>query len=133
MIITNRALAEALINSVQKHPNEVGQICDNFIDFLRIKRRLASLPLILKTLEQVAQKRFGYKKVVVVSRFPISPDAIRAIERLVRKQTGASHIVIDNQFDEALVSGARIHFDDMVIDLTLKTQLEKLASENHGD
>ncbi|MBI3261261.1 F0F1 ATP synthase subunit delta [Candidatus Berkelbacteria bacterium] len=124
--VTNRSLAEALFTSVESRPSEVTQICDNFIEFLRINRRLKSLPLILKTLEKVAEDRLGIKKVTVVSRFPLTGRARTAIERLVTKRTNSKGAMIDQKIDERLVGGVRISYDDTVIDLSLQTQFNNL-------
>lgn len=124
--VTNRSLAAALLTSVESRPNEVAQTCENFIDFLRINRRLKSLPLILRTLEKVAEDRLGIKKVTVVSRFPLTRGASRAIGELVMKRTGAKSAMISSEINDELLGGARISFDDTVIDLSVKTQLNNL-------
>ncbi|MFY9484874.1 MAG: F0F1 ATP synthase subunit delta [Patescibacteria group bacterium] len=123
---TNRSAAEALLTSVENHPSEITQICENFIEFLRGSRRLKSLPLILRTLEKVAEDRLGIKQVTVVSRFPLTRGARTAIERLVTKRTNTNGAMINEQIDERLVGGARISYDDTVIDLSLQTQFNKL-------
>lgn len=123
---TNRSLAEALLASVESRPSEVAQICENFIELLRGSRRLSSLPLILRTLEKVAEDRLGIKKVTVVSRFPLTRGARTAINKLVIKRTNAKSAMISEQIDERLVGGVRISYDDTVIDLSLQTQFNNL-------
>lgn len=123
---TNRSLAEALLASVGRHPSEVAQICENFIEFLRRSRRLKSLPLILRTLEKVADDRLGIKRAAVVSRFPLTEQARTAIRRLVTKRAGAKTAIIDEELDERLLGGVKISFDDTIIDLSLQTQFNTL-------
>jgi len=123
---TNRSIAEALLTSVESHPGEVKKICENFIELLRINRRLKSLPLILRTLERVAEDRLGIKTVTAVSRFPLTGGARAAITKLVTKRTGAKSAIINEQIDEQLLGGTRISFDNTVIDLSIQTQFKKL-------
>lgn len=127
MRLTSKNLAEALLNVVEAHPRKVNEICENFIAFLRINRRLASLPLVLKNLREVADDKFGIKQVTVVSRFPLSKDAEQAIERLVIKRTGARNVTIEQQLNEDLVAGARVYFDDTVVDVSILTQIQELV------
>lgn len=124
---SNRDLAQTLLTAVQQQPKEVRQICDGFIEFLRINRRLKSLPLILRNLETVADREFGIKRVRIASRFPLQTQAIRAIEQLVLKRTDAAKIIIDHEINGELVGGIRISFDDTVIDLSLQAQFGKLV------
>lgn len=128
MRFSNRDLAQTLLMAVQQHPSSVKQICEDFIEFLRINRRLKSLPLIVQNLETAADREFGIKRVRVTSRFPLQTQAIKAIERLVMKRTGAAKLIIDHEINEQLIGGAAIKFDDTVIDLSLQTQFDKFVA-----
>lgn len=126
MRASSNTLAEALYRTVSKEPQRVRVISENFVRYLRQKRRMKNLPAILTHLHSIAATEQQIQEAVVTSAFPITQLVKKRLEQFIRKRTGIQKVNAKYLTDSKLLGGARIRFNDTVIDATVAASLYSL-------
>jgi F-type H+-transporting ATPase subunit delta len=100
----------------------------NLIKLLVQNKRLMALPSIAELFEALKNQSEGAIEVHIKSAFEMKPAQEKVIADALKRKLGRD-VNICNETDENLIGGIRIKAGDVVIDGSIKGQLEKLANE----
>ena len=123
--LTTEQLAALLIDICGKVLDAEGQ---NFIRVLASNRRLGLLPEIDVIFEKLKAESEKIVDVTVTSAAPLSPEQQRAYASALRQRL-KSDVRLHCEVDPALVGGAILRADDLVIDGSLRGRLDRLATD----
>ena len=106
----------------------VHQLTFRFLQLLSRKKRSGFLfEMIDHFMESVLDYR-GILAGTLIASSPLESDQIDEIKKRVESLTGKS-VIFAEQIDQSLVGGFIVKIKDTVIDLSIKTQLEKLRAQ----
>jgi F-type H+-transporting ATPase subunit delta len=84
---------------------------------------------IIRALEEQGNRSRGILPVVLESAGPPGQDFMDALKPLLRRKTGAREIRLDTRINPDLLGGYRLHIRSMLIDASLRRQLQEMKSE----
>jgi len=99
----------------------------NFLRLLAENRRLSALPEISLQFEQLRANVENTVEVVMTSAAPVSPEQQAKLAAALKRRFGRE-VNLRFELDESLIGGARLQADDLVIDGSVRTGLDKLSS-----
>lgn len=123
--IDQAKLLELLLDIGGGRLNDEGQ---NLVRLLVANKRVSVIPAIAAQFEALKNQSEGAIDVVIASAFEMKPAQEKIIRDALKKKF-SREINITNEIDETLIGGIRIKAGDMVIDGSIKGQLQKLANE----
>ncbi len=103
-------------------------IVKNFLAYLEEHRLVKMVPDILAELQILYFAEQGIVKAEISAKDKLNDVAVKNITEIVQKKTGKK-VEVSQIMDETLLGGAIIKYEDKVIDLSLKNQLNKLAKQ----
>jgi F-type H+-transporting ATPase subunit delta len=96
-----------------------------FIDLLARRKRLSELKAITSAFEDLILRGLGQKYIVIFSATPLDkPKETHLIDIL--KKTFGEKLLVDFEIDSDLISGIKIHAQNIIIDASLASQLNQL-------
>ena len=104
---------------------KLSRVSRNFLFVLVDRRRIAFLPQIIQSLEQVIDERLGFVRVEVASARDLSEEQRRAVSSQLERITG-KQIRMQLTVDESLVGGAVARVGSTVYDGSVRGQLQTL-------
>jgi F-type H+-transporting ATPase subunit delta len=102
--------------------------CQNLVKLLVANKRVPVLPEIAAQFEALKNQSEGTIDVVITSAFEMKPAQEKLITDALKKKF-SRQVNISNETDASLIGGVRIKAGDMIIDGSIKGQLQKLANE----
>lgn len=103
----------------------------NFLKVLVMNQRLSLLPDIVVRFEALKAEAENTLEVTLSSASPVSEEQKKAIAGSLNKRFGRQvHLTV--QLDASLIGGARLQVGDRVIDGSVRTGLDKLATALRG-
>ena len=124
-----KILARSIYEVVKdKKETELAKVVDNFVMYLKQKGLMRMIPDILSQLESLYLEDKHMLKLNIFSKFELAADEVQAISRLVEKKSGKG-VKLEKRLDEEMLGGARLRYEDKIIDFSLKTQINNLAKE----
>ncbi|KAK9675350.1 hypothetical protein RND81_11G002200 [Saponaria officinalis] len=126
-VATKRSVLDDIIKSAELQPHTA-----NFLNVLVDVDRIEMLKDIVKEFERVYNKITGTEMAVVTSVVNLENEHLAQIAKGVQKLTGAKNVRIKTAIDPSLVAGFTIRYGDgasKLVDLSVKTQLEEIASQ----
>jgi len=103
-----------------------------FLQLLSKKRRSGFLLEMIDNYLLRVLDHQGILSCLLISSIPVETDQIEAIRSRIEKLTDKTVIFIP-QIDESVIGGFIVKIKDTVIDLSIKTQLEKMRTQlRHG-
>jgi len=102
--------------------------CQNLVKLLVVNNRVTVLPEISAQFEALKNQNEGAIDVVITSAFDMKPAQEKVITEALKKKF-SSGINISNNTNPDLIGGIHIKAGDVVIDGSIKGQLQKLANE----
>lgn len=121
-------LVELIIGVASSQGLEVDAPGRNFLGVLAQNHRLAYLPEIGTQFEQLRAEVENTVDVEVVTAYPAGEAQRAALQAALEKRFGRA-VRIRETIDETLIGGALIRSGDLVIDGSLKSRLERLATQ----
>lgn len=100
----------------------------DFIKFLSQKNREELIYLILKKFIELKDDRLGLAKVDVITPIDLSQQQIEKL-RLILEKMLEKKIIISSKEDKSLIGGFVAKIGDLIIDASLKNQLELLKKK----
>ncbi|MDF2690332.1 MAG: atpH [Gammaproteobacteria bacterium] len=122
---TQSELAEILL---EKSLSSFDKPIQNFIRVLAENSRLALLPQISEIYAEYLAESQKACKAVLISATSVDPAYVEQIKKALSKKLNQS-IELNVEVDESLIGGAIIKAGDLVIDGSVKGQLNRLAQE----
>lgn len=124
-----KILARGVYTAIaEKGKNEVENIVNNFLAYLKDHRLNSLIPSILEELEKIYFDEKGITKVTVSSKDKLSEQEVKKISALVSQKSGKK-VQVKEVENKDLIGGALIRYEDKVIDLSIKKQLNNLAKQ----
>ena len=145
----DRALAEspdlaALVASPMVSREEAGKalaavgaslnldpITANFLGVLARNGRKAALKDIIRTFRHLAADHRGETTAEVVTAHPLKDDQVAALKAQLRSRAGRD-VAIDATVDPAILGGIKIKLGSQMIDASIQTKLNRLATAMKG-
>ena len=124
-LVTTEQLAQLLIDIGGKAFDSEAQ---NFIRVLASNRRLGLLPEIAAIFEKLKAHAQRITDVTVTSAAPLSAEQQHEYAAALRKRL-KTDVRLHCEVDPALLGGAILRADDLVIDGSLRGRLDRLATE----
>ncbi len=97
----------------------------NFLKLLIRKNREMLLPGIVDYFNELLDEHRGILRGVVYSVVPMTDEQLNALNERLNAMTGKT-VVLTQQVDASLIGGFVVQIKDMVIDNSIRHQLEKL-------
>lgn len=122
----SKILAKAIYQAlVDKNKKETTEIVDNFVAYLKQHHFLPLLSEILAELKVLEQKEKDILAVEIISARTLDKHSlVEATKYLQHKST--QELEISETIDEQLLAGVKIKYQDKVLDLSLKKQINNL-------
>jgi F-type H+-transporting ATPase subunit delta len=126
-LLNNPLIEEKTKSSVIKElfESKVNSVTYKFLQLLSKKRRSGFLlEMIDKYVERVLDHQ-GILSCLLISSQPVEPEQTDEIKEKIEKMTGKK-VVFSYLHDAGVIGGFIVKIKDTVIDLSIKTQLEKM-------
>lgn len=123
--INSENLTRLLLDIGGGRLNEEGQ---NLVKLLVANKKVPVMPEIAAQFEALKNQKAGAIDVIITSAFEMKPAQEKVIADALKKKFDRE-INISNEIDTNLIGGIRIKAGDMVIDGSIKGQLQQLAYE----
>ena len=103
----------------------------SFLGVLARNRRLPQLGSVIRAFNQLAARHRGEINAEVTSARPLDDDQLDAIRRNLRARMGRD-IAVDLEVDPAILGGLVVKIGSQMIDGSIRTKLNNLASAMKG-
>lgn len=103
----------------------------NFLGVLAENRRLGELPAIARAFRQLAARHRGEVTAEVTSAHPLSDEQVEELKQQLRRRVGRD-VTIDLAVDRDLLGGLVVRVGSQMIDSSIRTRLNALASAMKG-
>lgn len=103
----------------------------NLLQLLVERNRMIFLPDIQRLFADMADAKSGRVRGQVTSAVPLSDDVVKKIETSLERLTQRD-VVLEKKIDPTLIGGVSAQVGSMVIDGSVKNQLEQIRRELHG-
>ncbi len=136
-VVTDKAMAEIINNPDVTSEQTVSLIIDickdnldeqgiNFIKLAAENDRLELIPHIAESFEAMCAEVGGSIQAQVISAYAVNATQKKSIAAALKKKLGRE-VIITTKTDKSLLGGVIIRAGDMVIDGSVKTELEKIS------
>ena len=109
----------------------VDPVTRNFLGVLAQNRRLAQLPAIIRAFRMLAAHHRGEVTADVTSAHPLTDDQVTELKQQLRQRVGRE-VSVDLSVDPALLGGLVVRVGSQMIDSSIRTRLNALASAMKG-
>ncbi|MBT4209748.1 MAG: ATP synthase F1 subunit delta [Candidatus Komeilibacteria bacterium] len=124
-----KILAAALYEASQgKKGKELDIVIANFSNYLAEHHLVSMIPGILTELEKLHFTAEGIVAAELTSSEELAQAEIKKIADLVKTNT-KQEVVVKTDTDEDLVGGAVVKYNDKIIDMSIRHQLNNLAKQ----
>jgi len=106
-------------------------ITRNFLGVLAQNRRLGQLPAIMRAFRQLASRFRGETSAEVTSAHPLSDNQVIELKQQLRQRVGRD-VSVDLDVDPSLLGGLVVRIGSQMIDSSIRTRLNALASAMKG-
>ena len=103
----------------------------SFLGVLAENRRLAQLPAIIRAFRKLASRYRGEVSAEVTSAHPLDESQISELKQQLRTRVGRE-VSVDLSVDPALLGGLVVRIGSQMIDSSIRTRLNSLASAMKG-
>ncbi|MGP7794631.1 F0F1 ATP synthase subunit delta [Sphingomonas sp. CLY1604] len=103
----------------------------NFLGVLAENRRLGQLPAIIRAFRQLAARHRGETTAEVASAHPLTDDQVTELKQQLRQRVGRD-VSVDLTVDPSLLGGLVVRIGSQMIDSSIRTRLNALASAMKG-
>jgi F-type H+-transporting ATPase subunit delta len=103
----------------------------NLLKLLVERNRVGFLPDIQRLYAELADAQSGRVRGTVSSAVPLAPETVKAIETSLQKVTSRA-VVLEAKVDPSLLGGVTATVGSLMLDGSVKTQLEQLRRDLRG-
>jgi F-type H+-transporting ATPase subunit delta len=115
---------DALAAGLKKEPKAIRAV----LELLLQRDRIALVPAIVRAYGDLVDKREGIAKAKVTTSVALDEAQRTALVRRLEQASGKK-IRATFAVDESLIGGAKVQIGDRLIDVSLRTQLDRLARQ----
>lgn len=123
---TRRAVLEAVLAKCDFSP-----ITNNFLLLLQDKNRADQLDAIIDIYAQLVDELSGVVRATVTSASPLNDEAGERVKATLEKMTG-KQVIMELKDDPELIGGLVARVGDLVLDGSIKAQLQSLRDSLKG-
>lgn len=124
-----KILASSIYQAIQgKQGKDLDAVIANFSKYLETHHLVTMIPKILQNLEKFYFDDNNIVAAKISSKEKLADSEVKKIAELVKNKTNKT-VVTQIEEDAELLGGATIKYDDKVIDMSLKQQLNNLAKQ----
>jgi F-type H+-transporting ATPase subunit delta len=109
----------------------IDPVTANFLGVLARNGRKRELKNIIRIYRRLAAEHRGETTAEVVTAFPLKDDQIEALKAQLRTRAGRD-VTIDATVDPAILGGIKIKLGSQMIDASIQTKLNRLATAMKG-
>lgn len=124
--ITNERVVSLLVELCQDGQVELDEQMQNFLKVAAENGRLEIIPYIAEQFEALRSEKEGSINAHVISTYAVNATQKKIIAIALKQKLGRE-VTITTQIDKSLLAGVIIRAGDMVIDGSVKSQLEKIT------
>ena len=106
-------------------------VTKNFLGVLAENRRLSALPQIIRAFRQLASRHRGEVAAEVTSAHPLTEGQVAELKQQLRTRVGRE-VSVDLSVDPDLLGGLVVRIGSQMIDSSIRTRLNALASAMKG-
>ena len=106
-------------------------ITGRFLGVLADNGRLSELKSVIRIVRELASGHRGETKAELISAFPLGDDQIAALKAKLKARVGTD-VLIDAQVDPNLLGGIVVRLGSQMIDASIATKLNTLATAMKG-
>ncbi|WP_288458674.1 F0F1 ATP synthase subunit delta [uncultured Sphingomonas sp.] len=103
----------------------------SFLGVLAENRRLSQLPQVIAAYRTLAARHRGETTAEVTSAHPLSDDQVEELKQQLRRRVGRE-VSVDLTVDPAILGGLVVRIGSQMIDSSIRTRLNALASAMKG-
>ena len=103
----------------------------NFLGVLARNGRKSALKDVIRTFRRLAADHRGETTAEVVTAHPLQDDQVAALKAQLRSRAGRD-VMIDASVDPAILGGIKIKMGSQMIDASIQTKLNRLATAMKG-
>ncbi len=107
------------------------QVIKNFLDLVLIKKRAAFIPDIAEAFQVLIDTQRNICQGTVVTAMPLSPELSDKLQTTLEKITGKK-VVLSTKVDPSIVGGLIAKVGDLVLDGSIRSQLQGLKESIKG-
>ena len=121
-----KILAQSIYRALlDKNKTTAQEIVDNFLVYLKKHHYLFLLNLILAELKNLEYQKKNILAVEITSARVLDKNILSEISKYLKKKSD-QEIVLSENIDTNLLAGLKIKYQDQVLDLSLKKQINNL-------
>ena len=110
---------------------EADAIVTSFLNLLLEKKRAGILPDIAEALQAMVNKDQNISHGAIISAVELDSDLLAKIQATLEKLTG-NKVILETQVDPSIIGGIIAKVGDLVLDGSIKTQLNGLKESIKG-
>ena len=107
-------------------------ITGRFLGVLADNGRLGELKSVIRIVRELASSHRGETKAEVTSAYPLGDDQIAALKSKLKARVGGADVSIDARVDPSLLGGIVVRLGSQMIDASIRTKLNNLATAMKG-
>jgi len=128
-VVARDAAAKAVLATASELG--VDPVTTKFLGVLAQNRRLAELPAIIRAFRALAARHRGEVTAEVTSAHPLADDQVAELKQQLRQRIGRD-VSVELAVDPALLGGLVVRIGSQMIDSSIRTRLNALASAMKG-
>ncbi|MEM1248269.1 MAG: ATP synthase F1 subunit delta [Acidobacteriota bacterium] len=109
----------------------LGNLAGKFLDTLLSNQRLQSLPVVIGAIDELIHRKSGVQRALITSATDLSSDQQSRLRELLESSLGG-RIKLEIRIDESLLGGFVAQVGSERYDVSLKGELERMASHLAG-
>lgn len=127
MRISERQLAEAMVELLNEKKKDSKELEKNFFQFLSKKHWLSRSPKIMKAIESYIDEKENRLPVTVTTAHELPSGEKKKVETEAKKFFPEKQLTFSFKKNSLLLGGIRIETENMLYDATLGRSLQKLS------
>jgi F-type H+-transporting ATPase subunit delta len=128
-VVAREAAGKAVLATADEL--RVDPVTRNFLGVLAHNRRLGELPAIIRAFRLLAARHRGEVTAEVTSAHPLDGEQVDALKQSLRSRVGRE-VSVDLSVDPDLLGGLVVRIGSQMIDSSIRTRLNALASAMKG-
>jgi F-type H+-transporting ATPase subunit delta len=136
VVILRRALENPVLSEAQREgvlrevagQARLSQLATNSLLLLLRRRRLGSLPAIVRRLRSLADEKGGIVRATIVSAGSLSETYFRQLKQSLEQALG-KRVIVEHEEDPQLIGGILTRIGDNTFDGSIKGRLEELERQ----
>ena len=128
-VVAREAAAKAALSTADELG--VDGVTRNFLGVLADNRRLGELPAIIRAFRLLAARHRGEVTAEVTSAHPLEGEQVEALKQSLRQRVGRD-VNVELAVDPQLLGGLVVRIGSQMIDSSIRTRLNALASAMRG-